>query len=90
MKLRDALQETGCALNAEHECITTVERLTDEQHLIMTRRGVCILQCRFVTLEEVERDPSYENRMWSYGRVQFVSLSGYNGTINGIQLLEYR
>ena len=71
MKLEDALQETGCAISIDKECITSVERLPDEQFLLMTRRGVSILQCMFVQMEYLSK--RYMTEEWYPARIAFGS-----------------
>ncbi len=68
MKLYYALQETGCAISVDGECITSVERLTDGKYL----RGVSILQCHFTTPDELEKRYEHEVWEWEPARVVFV------------------
>ena len=70
MKLEDALQETGCAFFTFLDCTTSVERLPDGMFLVMTRRGVCILQCLLVRWDYLMR--RYEHQTWYPGQVQII------------------
>lgn len=67
MNLQNALQETGCAIFINGDCITSVERLTDDEYLLMTRRGVCILQCLHRSLEAIMK--RYPQQQWMIARV---------------------
>lgn len=70
MSLEDALRETGCAIFINGDCTTSVQRLSDEQFLLMTHRGVCILQCLFVKREDLEK--RYDNQVWHSAQVRFL------------------
>ena len=78
MNLEEALQETGCAISVDGQCTTSVERLPDNEFLLMTRRGVCILQCLFVRWDYLMK--RYEQRQWQAARVVFVGV-GYQEII---------
>lgn len=68
--LKEALELTGCAIFVEDDCITSVERLTDNKFLLMTRRGVCILLCLLVDWDYLTK--IYPGYGWNSARVQFA------------------
>ncbi len=75
--LHDALQETGCAIvrnETIYDIVHSVERLTDDQFLRMTRRGVCIIGCEILTRDELDRTIAlhFKGRVWTPARVRFV------------------
>jgi|SRR5712691_2148498 len=72
MNLTEALQETGCAIFVDKQCTTSVERLTDSEFLLMTRRGVCILECRFISRGDVTFALRFDMQAWTPAEVQFV------------------
>ena len=72
MNLTEALQETGCAIFVDKQCTTSVERLTDSEFLLMTRRGVCILECRFISRGDVTFALRFDMQAWTPAEVQFI------------------
>lgn len=70
MTLEDALTQTGCAIFTDEQCTTSVERLSDSTFLLMTRRGICILQCLIVPLSTILK--RYEQQRWEPSQVAFV------------------
>lgn len=72
MTLEDALQETGCAIFVEGQCTTSVERLPNDTLLLMTRRGVSILQHAHVNWPYLEIHSKYKEAVWRPAEVVFV------------------
>jgi len=74
MNLKESLQETGCAIFVDGQCTTSVERLSGGEYLLMTRRGVSILQFLLARYDDLVK--RYEQQQWQSARVVFVGV-GY-------------
>jgi hypothetical protein len=70
MNLPDALQRTGCAAFKNGDCITSVEQLKTSKYLLMTRRGVSIIQCMQLSMYALLK--RYPDEKWHEARVSVV------------------
>jgi hypothetical protein len=75
MTLYDALEDTGLAISKNDQVIMSVERLPRNMCLIMSRRGVSILEYRRTPLDSVYTDPHLQGRDWVPATIRFVTFT---------------
>ena len=86
MNLHEALyNHYGCAIYRNGEVVHSVEHLHGDLCLLMTRRGVSILQCLQLTLEEIEQRREYQGVKWTPARHMFMAQTSPN-TLESVSL----